>query len=99
MDAVNEKRVFDLLVKMTGRPGSSQYFLLTPKVSITTTIIIFYYAITFINLVVFQQLLPKLSYTETVTVHCVFNGTVKADNEDFEFDVKDYCNHLVSSDE
>jgi len=53
MDAVNEKRVFDLLVKMTGRPGSSQYFLLTPKVSITTTIIIFYYAITFINLVVF----------------------------------------------
>ncbi|XP_012059137.1 PREDICTED: structural maintenance of chromosomes protein 5 [Atta cephalotes] len=75
MDAVNEKRVFDLLVKMTGRPGSSQYFLLTPK------------------------LLPKLSYTETVTVHCVFNGTVKADNEDFEFDVKDYCNHLVSSDE
>ncbi|KAG5343223.1 SMC5 protein, partial [Acromyrmex heyeri] len=75
MDAVNERRVFDLLVKMTGRPGSSQYFLLTPK------------------------LLPKLSYTETVTVHCVFNGTVKADNEDFEFDVKDYCNHLASSDE
>ncbi|KAG5329555.1 SMC5 protein, partial [Acromyrmex charruanus] len=75
MDAMNERRVFDLLVKMTGRPGSSQYFLLTPK------------------------LLPKLSYTETVTVHCVFNGTVKADNEDFEFDVKDYCNHLASSDE
>lgn len=33
MDAVNEKRVFDLLVQMTGRPNSSQYFLLTPKVS------------------------------------------------------------------
>ncbi|XP_067207450.1 structural maintenance of chromosomes protein 5 [Linepithema humile] len=31
MDAVNERRVFNLLVKMTGRPGSSQYFLLTPK--------------------------------------------------------------------
>ncbi|XP_072759051.1 structural maintenance of chromosomes protein 5 [Anoplolepis gracilipes] len=31
MDAVNENRVFNLLVKMTGRPGSSQYFLLTPK--------------------------------------------------------------------
>ncbi|XP_014480265.1 PREDICTED: structural maintenance of chromosomes protein 5 [Dinoponera quadriceps] len=31
MDAVNEKRIFDLLVKMTGRQGSSQYFLLTPK--------------------------------------------------------------------
>lgn len=31
MDAINETRVFNLLVKMTGRPGSSQYFLLTPK--------------------------------------------------------------------
>lgn len=34
MDAVNERRVFNLLVKMTGRPNSSQYFLLTPKVLI-----------------------------------------------------------------
>lgn len=34
MDAINENRVFNLLVKMTGRPGSSQYFLLTPKVSV-----------------------------------------------------------------
>ncbi|XP_071634268.1 structural maintenance of chromosomes protein 5 [Temnothorax longispinosus] len=73
MDAVNEKRVFDLLVKMTGRPGSSQYFLLTPK------------------------LLPGLSYAETVTVHCVFNGSVKADDEEFEFNVEDYCNFLESS--
>lgn len=32
MDVVNERRVFNLLVKMTGRPNSSQYFLLTPKV-------------------------------------------------------------------
>ncbi|XP_034178803.2 structural maintenance of chromosomes 5 [Osmia lignaria lignaria] len=31
MDAVNERRVFDLLARMTGRPNSSQYFLLTPK--------------------------------------------------------------------
>ncbi|KAG7188677.1 hypothetical protein KM043_008299 [Ampulex compressa] len=31
MDAINERRVFDLLVKMTGQPNSSQYFLLTPK--------------------------------------------------------------------
>ncbi|KYQ56942.1 Structural maintenance of chromosomes protein 5 [Trachymyrmex zeteki] len=75
MDAVNERRVFDLLVKMTGRPGSSQYFLLTPK------------------------LLPKLSYAETVTVHCVFNGTVGANDDDFEFNVEDYCNYLASSDE
>ncbi|XP_071557366.1 structural maintenance of chromosomes protein 5 [Temnothorax nylanderi] len=73
MDAVNEKRVFDLLVKMTGRPGSSQYFLLTPK------------------------LLPGLSYAETVTVHCIFNGSVKADDEEFEFNVEDYCNFLESS--
>lgn len=42
MDAVNEKRVFNLLVKMTGRPGSSQYFLLTPKVSV---ILLFSYII------------------------------------------------------
>lgn len=47
MDAVNERRVFNLLVKMTGRPGSSQYFLLTPKVS---TILIFY---GIINLILF----------------------------------------------
>ena len=31
MDAVNERRVFDLLARMTGRPNSSQYFLLTPN--------------------------------------------------------------------
>jgi len=49
MDAVNEKRVFNLLVKMTGRPGSSQYFLLTPKVSITT-ITIHHCVLIFINL-------------------------------------------------
>ncbi|XP_025994604.1 structural maintenance of chromosomes protein 5 [Solenopsis invicta] len=72
MDAVNEKRVFDLLVKMTGRPGSSQYFLLTPK------------------------LLPNLTYTETVTVHCVFNGSVKSDDEEFIFDIEEYCNSLNS---
>ncbi|XP_012530407.1 structural maintenance of chromosomes protein 5 [Monomorium pharaonis] len=73
MDAVNEKRVFDLLVKMTGRLGSSQYFLLTPK------------------------LLPDLTYTETVTVHCVFNGSVKADDQEFSFDIEDYCNSLIDS--
>ncbi|KAL0107255.1 hypothetical protein PUN28_015650 [Cardiocondyla obscurior] len=73
MDAMNERRVFDLLVKITGRPGSSQYFLLTPK------------------------LLPDLTYAETVTVHCVFNGLVKTDDEKFEFDVEDYCNYLISS--
>ncbi|XP_011880783.1 PREDICTED: structural maintenance of chromosomes protein 5 [Vollenhovia emeryi] len=73
MDAVNERRVFDLLVKITGRPGSSQYFLLTPK------------------------LLPDLTYSETVTVHCVFNGSIKADEEEFEFDVESYCNYLASS--
>lgn len=72
MDAVNERRVFDLLVKMTGRPGSSQYFLLTPK------------------------LLPDLTYAETVTVHCVFNG-FKADDVEFNFDMQDYCNYLTSS--
>ncbi|KAL6263333.1 hypothetical protein P5V15_006130 [Pogonomyrmex californicus] len=73
MDAVNERRVFNLLVKMTGRPRSSQYFLLTPK------------------------LLPDLSYAETVTVHCVFNGSVNTDEEKFDFDIEDYCNHLASS--
>ncbi|XP_066599274.1 structural maintenance of chromosomes protein 5 isoform X2 [Prorops nasuta] len=31
MDASNERRVFDLLVNITGKPNSSQYFLLTPK--------------------------------------------------------------------
>lgn len=51
MDAVNERRVFDLLVKMTGRLNSSQYFLLTPKVSVIS-ITILHYAITFINLVI-----------------------------------------------
>ncbi|KAK0082913.1 hypothetical protein PV325_010331 [Microctonus aethiopoides] len=31
MDAVNERRVFDLIVKMTSKADSAQYFLLTPK--------------------------------------------------------------------
>ncbi|EFN85556.1 structural maintenance of chromosomes protein 5 [Harpegnathos saltator] len=73
MDATNEKRIFDLLVKMTGRRGSSQYFLLTPK------------------------LLPDLTYTDTVTVHCVYNGpAVHLNGKDFEFDTEAYCNHVKS---
>ncbi|RLU20141.1 hypothetical protein DMN91_006747 [Ooceraea biroi] len=70
MDAMNEKRIFNLLVKMTGRPGSSQYFLLTPK------------------------LLSELTYTETVTVHCVYNGPLDASDEDFDFDTEAYCNRI-----
>ena len=31
MDAVNERRVFDLLVRVSCHERSSQYFLLTPK--------------------------------------------------------------------
>ena len=69
MDAVNERRVFNLLVQMTGRPNSSQYFLLTPK------------------------LLPDLQYSETVTVHCVFNGPLMISHT--EFDTKEYCKHVV----
>ncbi|XP_076285291.1 structural maintenance of chromosomes 5 [Lasioglossum baleicum] len=69
MDALNERRVFNLLVKMTGKPNSSQYFLLTPK------------------------LLPDLQYSETVTVHCVFNGPYMISHTDF--DTKEYCEHVV----
>ncbi|KAG9429029.1 structural maintenance of chromosomes protein 5 [Apis mellifera carnica] len=71
MDAVNERRVFNLLVKMTGRPNSSQYFLLTPK------------------------LLPDLQYSETVTVHCVFNGPFMINHT--EFDTKQYCNFITKT--
>ncbi|XP_076229234.1 structural maintenance of chromosomes 5 isoform X2 [Nomia melanderi] len=69
MDPMNERRVFNLLVKMTGRPNSSQYFLLTPK------------------------LLPDLEYSETVTVHCVFNGPFMINHVDF--DTEEYCKHIV----
>jgi chromosome segregation ATPase len=31
MDAVNERKVFELLVKTSCRENSAQYFLLTPK--------------------------------------------------------------------
>ncbi|CAL7950406.1 unnamed protein product [Xylocopa violacea] len=70
MDAANERRVFNLLVKMTGRPNSSQYFLLTPK------------------------LLPDLQYSDTVTVHCVFNGPFMISHT--EFDTEEYCKKLVN---
>lgn len=70
MDAVNERRIFNLLVKMTGRRNSSQYFLLTPK------------------------LLPGLEYSETVTVHCVFNGPFVIGHT--EFDTEEYCKHVVN---
>ncbi|XP_015177763.1 PREDICTED: structural maintenance of chromosomes protein 5 [Polistes dominula] len=71
MDAINERRVFELLVKITGRPGSSQYFLLTPK------------------------LLPNLSYFETVTVHCVFNGPFMISSS--EFDVEQYYRDIAQN--
>ena len=32
MDPSNERRVFELVVETVCRPGSSQYFLITPKV-------------------------------------------------------------------
>nr|XP_003704386.1 PREDICTED: structural maintenance of chromosomes protein 5 [Megachile rotundata] len=70
MDAVNERRVFNLLVQMTGRPNSSQYFLLTPK------------------------LLPNLQYSETVRVHCVFNGPFMINHT--QFDTEEYCKHVVA---
>ncbi|KAJ1526232.1 hypothetical protein ONE63_009389 [Megalurothrips usitatus] len=31
MDAINERRVYELLLRSTSRPGTPQYFLLTPK--------------------------------------------------------------------
>ncbi|CAK9812836.1 Structural maintenance of chromosomes protein 5 [Anthophora plagiata] len=71
MDAINERRVFNLLVKMTGRPNSSQYFLLTPK------------------------LLPNLQYSETVTVHCVFNGPFMINHT--EFDTEEYCRTVLKT--
>ncbi|XP_017753000.1 PREDICTED: structural maintenance of chromosomes protein 5 [Eufriesea mexicana] len=71
MDAINEKRVFNLLVKMTGKQNSSQYFLLTPK------------------------LLPDLQYSETVTVHCVFNGPSMIDH--MEFDTEEYCKFIIGA--
>jgi len=56
MDATNERRIFNLLVKMTGRPGSSQYFLLTPKVSMNSYNYIVYklviWCIVFVNCIV-----------------------------------------------
>ncbi|XP_043259906.1 structural maintenance of chromosomes protein 5 isoform X2 [Colletes gigas] len=69
MDAANERRIFNLLVQMTGRRNSSQYFLLTPK------------------------LVPDLEYSETVTVHCVFNGPFMVNHT--EFDMNEYCKHLM----
>ena len=37
MDPVNERRVFDLIVKTASQQGTAQYFLLTPKVSSLAT--------------------------------------------------------------
>ncbi|KOC65567.1 Structural maintenance of chromosomes protein 5 [Habropoda laboriosa] len=71
MDAINERRVFNLLVKMTERSDSSQYFLLTPK------------------------LLPDLQYSETVTVHCVFNGPFMINHT--EFDTEEYCKTVLKT--
>lgn len=34
MDPVNERRVFDLIVRTASRPKTAQYFLLSPKVSV-----------------------------------------------------------------
>ncbi|XP_046478425.1 structural maintenance of chromosomes protein 5 isoform X1 [Neodiprion pinetum] len=69
MDAINERRIFELIVNITGKSNGSQYFLLTPK------------------------LLPALLYTETVTVHCVFNGPFVTSAK--EFDMNEYCQELA----
>lgn len=41
----------------------------------------------------FDQLLPNLTYAETVTVHCKFNGSVKANDKEFTIE---YCNSFNS---
>lgn len=69
MDAINERRIFELIVNITGRSNSSQYFLLTPK------------------------LLPNLKYSDTVTVHCVYNGQFMIPHE--EFSVAEFCNSHI----
>lgn len=71
MDAINERRVFELIVRITGKANGSQYFLLTPK------------------------LLPGLVYTDTVTVHCVFNGPFAISHKDF--DMNEYCKQISRS--
>ncbi|GLH06082.1 Uncharacterized protein GBIM_11601 [Gryllus bimaculatus] len=53
MDAVNERRVFELLANAPADENTPQYFLLTPK------------------------LLPHLTYSRSMTVTCIMNGTVQ----------------------
>ena len=36
MDPNNERKIFELVVTMSGRKNTSQYFLLTPKVCADT---------------------------------------------------------------
>ncbi|XP_024935693.1 structural maintenance of chromosomes protein 5 [Cephus cinctus] len=60
MDGINERRILDLIFKITERPNSSQYFLLTPK------------------------LLSAMTYIDTVTVHCIYNGPFMIPHTQFE---------------
>ena len=68
MDPVNERRVFDLVVKVASESGTSQYFLLTPKVCMCM------YTSMMCNYNYCLQLLHDLKYSPSVKVNFLCNG-------------------------
>jgi len=71
MDPFNERRVFDLLVDTCQRT-SAQYFLVTPKVANTKSLI--YKKRKKLKSFLFSQLLPGLNYSPFMKIHFIQNG-------------------------
>ncbi|OXB72616.1 UNVERIFIED_CONTAM: hypothetical protein H355_016385 [Colinus virginianus] len=85
MDPVNERRVFEMFVKTACKESTSQYFLITPKI---TGNIVFSGCYDF-EFCVFPQLLPNLTYNEKMTLLFVYNGPFMLETN--KWNLKSFC--------
>lgn len=78
MDPINERRVFDIVVRTACKETTSQYFFITPKVRRACRPVYVHLSLRVrtLNFIfgVCLQLLQNLKYADEMTVLCVHNG-------------------------
>lgn len=79
MDPVNERRVFNIVVRTACKETTSQYFFITPKVRSVCFWVSVCMCVSSLRVgahnILLLQLLQNLQYADEMTVLCVHNGT------------------------
>lgn len=74
MDPINERRILQLIVQVTSTKNSTQYFFITPKVVYLKEEIKNLFKMEKVWENWLFQLLPDIKCSNTMTVHCIYNG-------------------------